>query len=495
MSLKRLAEAMEGIADEAESKELDQVLSDFGGDEDKAVPAAVSTEDEDEAIVARLASATDDFEISGINSGDEDEFSQVQTNGLGREDKADYGTVAEAAKKFAFCARKLASLEEEAKKDPNGKKYMSAIAAMTRILTRKASALRIAVSDKTPFSGDLGHDGTRDEAEYGEYDAVKPAMDSEIQSTSAPWKTDKHDELGLGIPKAEGEVTREAMEKTAANHSIRLAVCLLGSKAPEDMIQAQAGEFFAQMKLASIERAIKRVAETETLYSPETTAVNPEVVPSGPVTTVEDSAKELSASTEEIPCEKKEEEVPAVTPVASSELPAPEEKKDEEFTEDEKKEIDGMTAAIVARQAKMREAAIAKAKALIAAEVPVADPVADPVVEDKSSEVSVEKPETDEIAEAVAPVTATESVPEAPVEEEELDFSTGSNEEATSIPELEACIEIPKTEVKPVIASKTEAKPKFAQTLGGTPRLASVKKSGLEILENLWVKPGEEFFG
>jgi len=506
MSLKRLAEAMEGIADEAESKELDQVLSDFGGDDGEAAPAAEAEEteeDKDEAIVARLASATDDFEISGINSGDQDEFSQVQTVGLGKEDKADYGTVAEAAKKYAFCARKLASLEVEAKKDPNGKKYLSAIASMTRILERRAAALKVAVADKTSFSGDLGHDGTRDEAEYGAYDTSKPAMDAEIQSTSAPWKTDKHDGLGLGIPKPEGEVTREASSKIAANQSIRLAVCLLGSKAPEDMIQAQAGEFFAQMKLASIERALKRIAETEALYASETTAVNPEVVPAGPVTTVEEAAKEISASAEAPVCEKKDE-----VKEAAAELPSPEEKKEDEFTDDEKKEIDVMTASIVARQAKMREAALAKAKALIAAEIPVVEePVVEAPVEAAPAVVTEEKPVEaaveaapvvqDEIAEAVAPVEP-EVAPaeELPAQDDEIDFSTSTSEDAEGIPELEACIDVPKPEVKPVVASKTaEAKPKFAQTLGGTPRLASTKKGGDVILENLWVKPGEEFFG
>lgn len=533
MKLLRIAEDLDGIADQAESKELDEVMASCGitsddetGTDNIFDESGTGDGDADDALIARAANARDDFDISGINSTDQDEFNEVQ-NAVGFKDQADYSSVANAAKKYAACARKLAKIEEACKTDKANAKYMPYVAAMQRKLASQVEILRKAVADKTEGAPDVGHDGPRPEKEYGAYDKnVKPAMDSEITSTNAPWKTDGHDEMGYGIPKTQNEVTREAALKTAAIKSIRLAVCLLGSKAPEDMIEAQGRDFFASLKLSAIDRALKRYAETQGLYDAPAGA---DAVKDAPVENVAAATKPVEQVTTDMPVEPMATK-PMEETVAAEVVPEPlapqdptktvenvaaevspiEEKSvpeapaaienvaaaDAPFSPEEEKQCEELKAAIVARKAKIMSEAKARAAKVLAASEDA---------EEKQEEENKEPalpPMTDEVKAAVEDGTAAPVIPEVPAVPEApvtpvaddgmdgFDFGGGGNEaDAVADPELEACFG---GGMESKTASAEVPAKKCVQSLTGMPKMASVKD--VDELAQCWAKPGEEFF-
>ena len=462
----RIAEELESIADKAETKALEETLASCGitADEDSAEsPIFEETEKDDtasdEEMIAKIAKATDDFIVQGVNGTEQDEFTQCQEAlGYGK-GKADYNSVAEAAKKYASCARELHKIEAACKDNPENAKYLPYVAAMKRTLQKRTARLMEAVADKTPFCGDLGSDSPRPEKGYGEYDKQKPAMDAEKTSTSHPWKTDSHDEIGFGVEKTQKEVTRSASEKKlAATKSVRLAVCLLGSKTPEDVITAQSRDFYASLTLAQIDGALKRFAETQDLYQTEEKHASETV--ESPVTTDKELTAEDKTEVVEAPAvtgEGKTEDVPAMT--------------DEVFSPDEEKEIEDIKASIVARQAKLKSEAERRA----------------------SEELGKDAEEVvcDEVKTAVEDVTESAD----PVVEDEggidLDMDVTDGTDAETIQELEDSLnggEADKT------ASVVEKKPQFVQKLGGFQKLASTGDNDLDELSRCWLKPGEEFF-
>ena len=507
MNLKRIAEELDTMADAASDNELDATLAACGltADDDADADDAAGKDlfegldkkdngdefaEETEAgqeMLAKIAKAEriariklaaekDNFDVEGVNSNDQDEFTQVSgvtENGGGQED---YQSVCNAAKKLASLARRLASVEEQVAGTKDQARYGSKIDILKKELARKATILRKAVADKTPFAGDLGHDGSRDEEEYGAYDQSQPAVDFEKTNMDTDWKNDKHDEAGFGIPKSEGEIPKLASIRLAANKAVKLAVCLLGNKAPEDMVEAQGRDFFASMDPSCLDRALRRFAETGELYdkkdipapAAETVAATQEVKNEsaetpvvGEVKTVEQAANEISATVVV---------AAPVAPVAAEvvpEIPAA----DAPFNTEEEETIKAFAASIKQRRAAM----IAEATKRVAAEeVPFEAPAAAPV--------------TDEVMEAAAEVPA-EIPAEIPAEvpADEIELTGGTDEgEAVADPALENLF----SDAEPKQAS-VKADPKCAQKLP-KPRLASVTSS--DEFQDLWSNADDKLF-
>ena len=443
MSLKRIAEELDALGNEQEEKELDETLAACGfksdedvAPEDKDEVIFKEEDDDDNEISAMIASVSkeaavkDDFVVEGVSGNTQDEFTQVQgvtENGGGQED---YPSVADAAKKLASVARRLASVKEQAEKTGETSRYAKYFDVLEKTIMKKASVLRKAIADKTPFSGDLGHDGPRAEKEYGVYDKSEgEEAFTKRDIDGDDWKNDAHDETGFGIPKKETDIPKLASIRLAANKSVQLAVCLLGNKAPEDVIEAQGRDFFASMDVSAIDRTLKRYAETADLY------------------------------------EKKEEVAPVV-----------EEKKVEEvsaapFTADEEKEIQAMVASVKTRKAKLAAEA---ARRIADEEVKV-----DEVVEVPAETAPVE----DEVVEA-----AVEEV--APVSDDEI-VLTGASDEADAVvePELDGIFNNDEDKVVASVKKSTKST-KCAQKIP-TPKIASVEA---DELSQLWADDGDSVF-
>lgn len=494
MSLKRIAEELEALGNEQEDKELDETLAACGfkadddiAPEDKDEVIFKDEEDDSDEIKAMIASVgkeaavKDDFVVEGVNGYTQDEFTQVQgitENGGGQED---YPSVADAAKKLASIARHLASVKEEAEKTGESARYAKYFNVLEKTIMKKASVLRKAVADKTPFSGDLGHDGARNEKDYGAYDKSEGEEDFTKRDLDGDsWKDDAHDETGFGIPKKEADIPKLASIRLAANKSVQLAVCLLGNKAPEDVIEAQGRDFFASMDLSAIDRGLKRYAETADLYEKKE-----EVAP-----VVEDKKEEVTAQVEapkeEIKVNDVKEEISASKEEAA---PAVEEKKVEEvaaadapFSVDEEKEIQAMVASVKARKAKLAAEAARR------------------VAEEELKETEVKEEKTADVAPEAAPVAdevkdaAKEDSPaiEETANEEVLEndeiLLTGASDEADAVvePELDGIFD---TDEGKVVASAKKVT-KCAQKIP-TPKIASVEA---DELSQLWADDGDSVF-
>lgn len=486
MDLKRIAEELDTLGNEQEDKELEETLAACGlTADDEAAPednddVIFNEEDEDEEIKAMIAAVKDDFVVEGVSGDTQDEFTQVQDvteNGGGQED---FASVADAAKKLASVARHLASVKEYADKSGETKRYAKYFDVLEKGIMKKASVLRKALADKTPFSGDLGHDGPRAEKEYGAYDKSEgEEAFTKRDLGKTDWKEDAHDEVGFGVPKKEADVPKLASIRLAANKSVQLAVCLLGNKAPEDVVTAQGRDFFASMDVSMIDRALKRFADTAELYEKKE-----EVAAAAPVEKVEpkeevkadatEPVKEAPQAGEITKVEEKKEEISASAPVV-------EEKKEEvaandaPFTPDEEKEIQAMVASVKERKAKLA----AEAARRVAEEVKE-EKCAEEIPAVEETAPVAETPVVDEVAEATADDNS-----EMPSDEINL---SGPSDEADAVVEPElAGLFGDEEEGKTASSKKTQ---KCVQKIP-TPKIASVDA---DELSQLWADEGDEVF-
>ena len=80
------------------------------------------------------------------------------------------------------------------------------------------------------------------------------------------WQEDKRDEMGFGVPStASWKDQPTAKVKQAAAKAIKLAVCLLGDKVDDDIIEDQASDFMA-LGLDGINAGLDRLADTNHLF-------------------------------------------------------------------------------------------------------------------------------------------------------------------------------------------------------------------------------------
>jgi len=154
---------------------------------------------------------------------------------------------------------------------------------------------------------------------------------------SDDWKNEERNEIGVGIPREDGEragdnnpVVRKAhiqRIRQAAGKAVKLAVLLLGDKSPEEVVEAQARDF---MRLGDkgLDEALKRYAETETLYA-ESEEKKEEDEAKGE----EEAAKTVQEEVEEDAKKKAEDD--------EEEAPAEAKKKSEEDEDEAKKAEDG----------------------------------------------------------------------------------------------------------------------------------------------------------
>lgn len=87
----------------------------------------------------------------------------------------------------------------------------------------------------------------------------------EQQDLRHDWQSDKRDEMGFGVPTASWKDQPTAKVKQAAAKAIKLAVCLLGDKVDDSIIEDQASDFMA-LGLNGIEAGLDRLTETNPLY-------------------------------------------------------------------------------------------------------------------------------------------------------------------------------------------------------------------------------------
>lgn len=134
-------------------------------------------------------------------------------------------------------------------------------------LTRRASAEGAKPDHKTDYPGTVNQPD-RKFPENDKYDNYKETVEShDLQDMKTDWKNDKHDEMGFGVPEAWGKKSASIKEiRVAASKAVKVAVWLLGDKADEKVIEAQAKDFLA-MGPNALARTIDRFASTESLYA------------------------------------------------------------------------------------------------------------------------------------------------------------------------------------------------------------------------------------
>ena len=124
-------------------------------------------------------------------------------------------------------------------------------------MARERLTKRQAVEDNIPYSGNLNQPERKFKTQE-EYHTFEQTVNHELPDMRTEWKQDSRDEIGFSVPTV-------ASIRSAASKAVKLAVLLLGDKVSEEIIEAQARDF---MKLGSesLEVALARFAESETLY-------------------------------------------------------------------------------------------------------------------------------------------------------------------------------------------------------------------------------------
>jgi hypothetical protein len=196
-----------------------------------------------------------------------------------------------------------------------------------RLTQRLASATKKVVAESQAdglFPGDVGNEERKKNyRKIDEYHTFEQTVNHELPDMRHEWQEDKHDEVGMGIPKK----ATKAMIVNAATNATKLAYFLLGEKASDQIIEQQARDF---MRLGSVrlESAIKRFAETKDLYEDEecdgaecevedseeemTEEVAPETVEAAEEEMVEEMTEEVAPETVEAAEEEMVEEEPVV---------------------------------------------------------------------------------------------------------------------------------------------------------------------------------------
>ena len=274
------------------------------------------------------------------------------------------------------------------------------------------------------FPGDVGNEERKKNyRKIDEYHTFKQTVNHELPDMRHDWQDNPRDEVGMGIPK-----TAKSTIVTATANATKLAYFLLGEKASNDMIEAQARDF---LRLGSdrLNAAMERFAETADLYEEDD----------------EDFEDEEDFEDDEVTAEMEEEEVPAVEEevTAEEEVPAVEE-----------------------------ETVVAEDLAVVAddevtEEVPAVEE--EPVAEISDEDVQV----------------APESVEaEEEVEEEDVDFDFGettAEDEDNTPDELRSIFEETAEEEEVKASIPRTAK---IQKIGGQPKVASALKA--DELSGLW---------
>lgn len=327
---------------------------------------------------------------------------------------------------------------------------------------------RTAAADKTPYPGTVNQE--RNDPEMNQYDNFEHTVNHELPDMRTEWKNDQRNEIGVGIPTV-------ASIRASANRAVKLAVLLLGEKAPEKMIEAQARDFMA-LGGKALNASLARFAETEELYAAD-----------------EDSAEEPKAKKADD--EKKEEEKPVAASkkcvgckAAEGEAPAeePKAKKAEEAPKEEEKPVAASKNKKAEEEKKDEEP---KAKKAGDEEVVEAEDEMD--VEAEEEEVTAEGEDMDVFAgdeDADMVESASKKADDANELDVELTAEDMDGETKTSAEEDELLASLYAGEAEDAEeAPKTEAKKastkKGVKKLGGQPKVASTGKGG-EDLSNLW---------
>lgn len=206
---------------------------------------------------------------------------------------------------------------------------------------------RLAESQKDGlFPGDVGNEERKKNyRKIDEYHTFEQTVNHELPDMRHDWQDNPRDEVGMGIPK-----TAKKTLVTATANATKLAYFLLGKKASDEMIEAQARDF---LRLGSdrLEAAVERFAETVDLYEEEEEIEDDfeddeefedgEEIEDEECEDCED--EEVEASCEEAPVMAEEEpvmaeEAPAVeeeAPAIEEEAPAVEEEAPAEMTNED----------------------------------------------------------------------------------------------------------------------------------------------------------------
>ena len=206
---------------------------------------------------------------------------------------------------------------------------------------------RLAESQKDGlFPGDVGNEERKKNyRKIDEYHTFEQNVNHELPDMRHDWQDNPRDEVGMGIPK-----TAKKTLVTATANATKLAYFLLGKKASDEMIEAQARDF---LRLGSdrLEAAVERFAETVDLYEEEEEIEDDfeddeefedgEEIEDEECEDCED--EEVEASCEEAPVMAEEEpvmaeEAPAVeeeAPAVEEEAPAVEEEATAEMTDED----------------------------------------------------------------------------------------------------------------------------------------------------------------
>lgn len=211
-------------------------------------------------------------------------------------------------------------------------------------LTTRLASLKKAESQKDGlFPGDVGNmEREKNYREIDQYSTFEQQVNHELPDMRHDWKDNPRNETGFGIPKS-AKIMRVAIDAT------KLAYAVLGEKAPEAMVEAQARDFL-RLGSSRLTAALNRLAETEELYPEVKEEAKPEVkaeVKAEVVPEVKEEAKpEVKA---EVVPEVKEEAKPEVTTApevkdkATEETPEIKEEVKPEAVEAEENDADGIS--------------------------------------------------------------------------------------------------------------------------------------------------------
>lgn len=124
---------------------------------------------------------------------------------------------------------------------------------------RLTTRMRGAADNSIPYPGNVNQPNRQDPAAE-QYHTFEPSVENhELQDLRHDWKNDTRDDIGFGKPTV-------ASVRVAANKAVRIAVLLLGEKAPEDVIEEQARDMMS-MSHTAMDRTLARFAATQKFYA------------------------------------------------------------------------------------------------------------------------------------------------------------------------------------------------------------------------------------
>ena len=332
---------------------------------------------------------------------------------------------------------------------------------------RMTQRRRQGADESIPYPGNVNQPDRTDPA-WEAYHTFEQSINHELPDMRHEWQDNPRDEIGFGIPEAWGMVPtvpaapREASVRIAANKSVKLAVLLLGEKAPEEVIEAQARDFMG-MPGGVMDRTLSRFAGTQKFYAADEDGADSE----------EAEEEEAEKETDEKSEDKTEEAKKASEELAegNDDNPTPDAVK--EAAEDEDKEVQAM---------------VAKLQSIMAAE-------------DEAEEVACKASDDAEAEETVAK-KAAKPARKAQMGELDIELSpavdTGLEDAMEVDAELEGFLddEVPvavEDEIEALAASQKQAsKKKGIKSIGAQVRVASSASTGeAPSLENIWTSAPE----